>query len=284
MCHSPQVCSRMFHGMTTGDAIKCGSCNAVLNSTSVVTNHGCSANWKCEFCGFDNTTEIHEAQIPHDDAVEYMISPPPAGDKTVNDSDSLVIFCIDISGSMNATLPVPAGFGLVQAHGQQVSNYISRLDSMKAGIKMNIEDMVSQSPNKRVVIVTFESEVTIVRCAGMAEFSLSNGAFNNYDKIVEISKAIDVSSLLPVSNCMSELITAVDRLHPMGSTSLGPAVALSVGIAKKYGRALPEIVLCTDGESNNGIGSVENSHDAQKNNIYFKIADDFSATRGKSMY
>ncbi len=50
----------------------------------------------------------------------------------------------------------------------------------------------------------------------------------------------------------------VKALQTNGSTALGPSLSLCVGMASNYPSS--EIILCTDGLSNVGVGSLEASN------------------------
>ena len=60
--------------------------------------------WQCEFCGEPNVIDILADEIPTEPDVTYMISPAPAttAASCQGDENSMVIFCIDISGSMGS--------------------------------------------------------------------------------------------------------------------------------------------------------------------------------------
>ena len=40
--------------------------------------------------------------------------------------------------------------------------YISRMQCMKAGIDMQLEEMYKSHPNKRVILIVFNGDVTII--------------------------------------------------------------------------------------------------------------------------
>jgi len=58
--------------------------------------------WLCDFCGTPNNIDVLPGEIPTLPDVTYMISPAPttSGSSFSGTDESLVIFCVDISGSM----------------------------------------------------------------------------------------------------------------------------------------------------------------------------------------
>ncbi len=47
---------------------------------------------------------LEEEELPKESSVEYMLAPP----SEIDDSEEMVIFCVDISGSMCVSTEVPA--------------------------------------------------------------------------------------------------------------------------------------------------------------------------------
>lgn len=58
----------------------------------------------------------------------------------------------------------------------------------------------------------------------------------------------------PVEETKDNLLARVDALHVKGRTALGPAVLTSVAMASK-GAPGSQVIICTDGMANVGIGS-----------------------------
>ncbi len=121
----------------TGDPVQCTNqnCAAILShfssvveqkegeSRKVSCNHArwrqdveccvCSVQvWACEFCGQENKVEVEAEEVPTKKDTTYLIAPPPVatkpdlGEKGAGavggaSESSLVIFCVDVSGSMN---------------------------------------------------------------------------------------------------------------------------------------------------------------------------------------
>ena len=64
--------------------------------------------WTCEFCNNSNEIDVMDEEIPKEQDVTFMLEPAlsttTAGPSGTD--ESLVIFCIDISGSMSLTSTV----------------------------------------------------------------------------------------------------------------------------------------------------------------------------------
>ena len=62
----------------------------------------------CEFCGKRNSVDIVDEEIPVDEDVTFMLEPAPATTASgpAGLDQSLVIFCVDCSGSMCVTTEV----------------------------------------------------------------------------------------------------------------------------------------------------------------------------------
>ena len=58
--------------------------------------------WICEFCSSSNTVDILAGEVPTMPDVTYMITPAPStvASTCAGTDESMVIFCVDISGSM----------------------------------------------------------------------------------------------------------------------------------------------------------------------------------------
>lgn len=95
--------------MHTGDAIVCTSCSAILSHISKVTELPSGTKmWKCEFCYHNNEVDIMPEEQPKQNDVTFMLVPAmsttASGVKATD--QSLVVFCMDTSGSMCLTSEV----------------------------------------------------------------------------------------------------------------------------------------------------------------------------------
>lgn len=69
----------------------------------------------------------------------------------------------------------------------------------------------------------------------------------------------------------SGIIKKVEDLYASGGTALGPALAVCVGLTAKI--PYSEIILCTDGEPNEGVGTLVNGV-KQAEKFYTKVSID----------
>lgn len=75
--------------------------------------------------------------------------------------ESVAVFCIDISGSMDVRTTIPTGHELVKIKGV-TGNSMTRLQCAVAGVDMQIEEIYKSNPTKKIVIISFDNYVTII--------------------------------------------------------------------------------------------------------------------------
>ena len=257
--------------LVAGDPIFCIACRAVFSSHSKVVES--SGSWLCEFCNTSNVLgEEANEDKPKSETVEYLLEPAPA--RTSSDLNSqIVIFAVDISGSMCSSTEVPGSFKLkgkrdtssmLQAgddhHNQHFPGanrnvtYVSRLQCVQAAIESQLETMAAQTPNAKVALVTFNRDVTIFGdCVSSSPVVVSGDKLNSYEKLLEIGE--QHKNLKPISECRQKIVDQLLKLEDDGPTALGPAVAVCLGMAR--GNLGSRIVLATDGLSNTGIGAMD---------------------------
>lgn len=68
--------------------------------------------WVCEFCGTKNEVDIVAEEMPTSEETTYLLTPPitstgaNSATSTAGIEQSLLVFCIDTSGSMGVTTEV----------------------------------------------------------------------------------------------------------------------------------------------------------------------------------
>lgn len=266
-----------------GDAVRCSKCESVLSSVSKIA----AGHWSCDFCGKDNEVDVEEDEIPQGEVQEYLLTPAPEKVIGMGDSAGLTIFVVDTSGSMNVTTEIPAGFGLFQLQIQkkqdadeemaremarQYNNqymrsesrnarYITRMECMQAAVTIQLQEIARAHPDRKILLITFNSDVTIHGDASK-KFNkqiIAGAKLNQQETLESLGAGISMDSLSSVTKSQADLGAKILDLQANGSTALGPA--LVVALAAAQGSRRSEIILCTDGASNEGVGKVEEGRD-----------------------
>jgi hypothetical protein len=216
----------------------------------------------CEFCGTSNQLDIVAEEIPTKEDTTYLITPAAAlvteGMGPVKMDESLVVFCIDTSGSMCVTTKVPGHYDLRGAkekhdkmmkslpselaaelrrpeyqymHRQTNVTWISRMESLQAAIDSQLAHLVHSEPNKRICLVTFSDDVTIIGDGRMNPVTIAGDKLSNTQAIIDVGREV----VLPASirETQKALSKKVFSMEESGQTALGPAALVSVVIASQ---------------------------------------------------
>lgn len=267
----------------TGDAVVCSNeaCTAILSHISQLKESDDPLNddtkvWVCEFCATRNEVDIVPEEKPTKEDTTFMISAPTvvgvAGGGAKGVDDALVVFCIDVSGSMCVTTEVPGKFELKghdRVRGLSTLNtagedqfmprqrrdvtYVSRLQSVQAAVDHQLAAMVSTSPSHRAALVTFSDEVSAVG-DGRGEVVTLAG-----DKLWSSDAIIKAGTECPLPACIKDTKKALSGkvfdLEEGGQTALGPALLLSISMAARVPGS--KVIICTDGLANKGVGNLD---------------------------
>ncbi|CAF0935328.1 unnamed protein product [Brachionus calyciflorus] len=280
----------------TGEPIFCSQCNAVLSKQSKITSSNDSKKkiWLCEFCNFENKIFIDKEEIPTSEEATYILQSPHDSNETQENSDSnYLIYCIDISGSMSVTTQINADFVLPtdqlreETHRHMAGEFypqyrsrvrhITRLESVQVAIDDNLTKLEKTNPDKKVGLVTFNQNVSILGDGLMTEIKMCRDLETKDDikKIVE--RTPDFDSLKNTKKFLREKLL---NLEEGGATALGPALYYSILLASR--KSGSQVILCTDGLANKGIGSFENENE-EETNLFYNELGDFAAAKGVSV-
>ena len=235
--------------------IYCSSCQVAYSSTSTVSDRV----WTCEFCNTENTltTEVNTSLLSGSD--DYILEAGEATDEPsaqISHSNKLVIYCIDVSGSMGVTMKLPQ----LQSEwkrlreGDNFKDYISRMECIKQAIVRQLERMLIETPKQRVCIVVFSSSVRVIGDGSSPPIPLSKDLSSMQALVKEGARVAENTGLKPIEQSFETLKKVVETIQEGGGTALGPGLATCIGISKKFPGA--EVIICTDGEPNSGVGSM----------------------------
>jgi len=336
--------------------IRCKKCTAVLNMYSnlnLLEND--KYKWECEFCKEINLIKIKKDSIPLNKNIDYILKEPVIETKTpetkkseekkVNlDDDTTLIFCFDISGSMDEKYDVEKdiydkvkeclasmssnkeindnlasdmlkyneeknkftknlcvdeldsvsmGSGCSGSSGGSGNYYdmpdefngfkISRLEMIKFSIYSMINKLLNESPNIKVGLVTFESNVVIY--GDCLEEKKIIKEVNDENKIKSFGDEYSYLISNPISKSSNLILSKLFSIKSLGCTALGPGVVTSLSLLKNVKKG-SRIFLCTDGLANEGIGSIignEDEHTIQKHKLFYEKIGEEAEKKGISI-
>lgn len=289
--------------LATGDPLPCVNCNAIFNSYSVIHESEEGQVWVCEFCECKNNVEMEAEELPTESKLIYVLETPEqaAMEKQGRDDSRSIIFCIDMSGSMCVTQPVSGNLGLKTNKLKELKKqfgpqegpqycprekknvtYISRLECVQAAIEAQLDEMQQATPNKKIGIVTFNGEVTIIG-DGYSQLSLAGDKLMDYEKVVSsVQGKHDEILGRPIGATKDQLCKRLLELEETGPTALGPALLASVSLAGQSG-AGSKVILCTDGIANVGLGSLETQAEVESSEAFYTQIGELAKDLGVSI-
>ena len=143
--------------------------------------------------------------------------------------------------------------------------------------------MALGSENRKVGVVTFNNEVTILGDGTKNPQTITGDRLNDFDYLLK--NGCDQSSILltkPIKETKLQLQKKVLGIEETGPTALGPAVLTSVALVSE-GKPGSTVVICTDGLSNVGLGAFDEAKTQKQldaiDEFYERIGQ-FAKTKG----
>ena len=278
---------------------QCSKCQAYLNKYSKVikSNLDNTFEWTCEFCSnLNKNLHIRDDAFPKNSIYENCLDLKEK--VTISDEDTSLIFCFDKSGSMCQSYYIEENLKkkfnrlFNKANKSHASlfdnyenvtdfsnfdfnknntNYVSRLDLVKLSIENNIKSLLENSPNVKVGIVTFGSDIEVKGDCLSNVMRIKEKDMDNENRIISIGQENTNLIKNSIKQSSQSIIKSLREIEEEGSTALGPAVLLSLSLLKNA-KIGSRIFLCTDGMSNLGIGSLEENKEKAAE-FYTKIGN-----------
>lgn len=278
----------------SGDVTVCDACRAILSATSkpLFTDEG--ATWYCEFCGGCNVIDLQREETPAASSVDYILEP-----STVvkgSEDTSKVVFCVDVSGSMCVTTEVAGNVqfkgdrlaalrGSLLAHGEGHQHlpgqrrdvtYVSRLQSMQGAVDQQLTDLSQHHPKRQVGLVTFNNEVCVIGDGSCPPVVLSGDKLDDVELLARTGR--DCAAVThSVHESRQRLSDKLFDLEECGQTALGPAMVVAINMASSSPGS--QVIVCTDGKANRGLGRLEDSTEDAAALFYSDIAK-FAKSKG----
>ena len=275
--------------LATGDLVPCANCSACLNNFSKLLPEEGENKWlwECEFCCYGNHINIEEEEKPKTESVTYVLSKPPLvaespGEETKveeeekkdHSDETSVIFCIDISGSMDQGQSVGKKLKYMRS-----ATYATRLECVKLAIDSQIESMVASCPNRKVGFVLFEDAVHVLGDCAEKPHIIPSLLMGEYGPLLEHAHSLSGRVNIPIKDSQKALKTALEEMHTIGCTALGPGLVAAMGLAAK-GKPGSRVIICTDGLANVGLGAVTGGAQSAETLAFYEQIGNYAKERG----
>ncbi|KAM4525957.1 circularly permutated Ras protein 1-like isoform 1-T2 [Fundulus diaphanus] len=250
---------------TDGEPVSCSQCGSVLGSWQEKEVRG------CYFCGCGELTGASgESKRPPAGQNDELFLLNPV-EQPLFAADSLLLFCIDISGSMSITSKV------LEA-GQKIHK--SRLQYVQDALLECVQKLSDHQPEVRVGLITFSYQVTMHGCNHLQSFELSDAELNDSGLLKAAAAAFPLPP--PLSQTSDSLQRQILGLSANGATALGPAALLAITVASR--RPGSKVIICTDGKANAKLGNLEeednDAHTLLSSTIFYQELGEHAANQG----
>ncbi|XP_068097248.1 circularly permutated Ras protein 1-like [Hyperolius riggenbachi] len=249
--------------------ILCCSCSASFSEISRIEEN---RMWTCVFCGTANAMSEGSTYDCTGGNQLYLRDSQFSNEYATTDDDTMLIFCLDISGSMSVTIEMS----------QDQSNncldstvYQSRMEAVKCALSETLYFLHKKYPRRRVALVTFSDQVKIYGDGSGKPQVLEDCELLDTDYL----KSQGESQLVPhaLEKTLHALENTIDCLQENGATALGPAALVSIAMASK--RPGSKVIICTDGRANTDLGDLENITEEyiyQSSRLYYSNLGDLA--------
>ncbi|XP_068610799.1 circularly permutated Ras protein 1-like [Brachionichthys hirsutus] len=248
-----------------GDPNSCSQCGSVLDS---FYDNVVSVCYFCQPRALTSSPSIPQQLLTGYRDGLFWLHPQ---ENLASAAESLLIFCIDISGSMRITSQVTEGGHVIQR---------SRLNFVQGAVLQCVQTLSHQHPDIRVGLITFNYRVTVHGFHNFTSFCLSGADLTDSDYLKKAGACFPSPPHL--SQSKEYLEEQILGLSESGTTALGPAALLAISTASKHPGS--KVIICTDGKANTELGDLEvEDSDARtllSSTIFYKDLGEYAANNG----
>ncbi|XP_063077246.1 circularly permutated Ras protein 1-like isoform X2 [Engraulis encrasicolus] len=262
------IVSRPSGRLMEGEPTACDACGSVLDTCydNVVASCYFCQSW-VKSSGADPThPQPCSSSAPYQDT-HFLLTP----DQPAEALHTLIVFCIDISGSMSIS-------SRVEETDRPV--WKTRLEFVQEAVLQCVQSLSQTEPSARVALVTFNNEVTLHGHGEVASWRICGEELKDAEFLKNAGLNFEVPP--PVSETKDYLQQAIYSLEEGGATALGPAAVVAIGMASQLPGS--KVLICTDGRANTDLGDLEaedkDSCISVSSTIFYRDLGEYAANRG----
>ncbi|MED6282604.1 hypothetical protein CHARACLAT_000341 [Characodon lateralis] len=248
---------------THGEPKLCSQCGSVLDSRQKDEVKAC---YFCKFGDLTRPPSLSKCPLNGQKDELFLLTPH---EHPLSASNSLLLFCIDSSGSMSITS---------KEAGQ--NSHRSRLQFVQEAVLQCVQKLSDQQPDVRVGLITFNYQVTMHGYNHCQSQLLSGFELNDSNFLMEAAAGFPIPP--PLSQTKDCLQRQILGLSANGETALGPAALLAIAMASRLPGS--KVIICTDGKANAKLGNLEEEdNDARallSSTIFYQDLGESAANQG----
>ncbi|XP_047233535.1 circularly permutated Ras protein 1-like isoform X2 [Girardinichthys multiradiatus] len=248
---------------THGEPKLCSKCGSVLDSRQKDEVKAC---YFCKFGDLTRPPSLSKCPLNGQKDELFLLTPH---EHPLSPSNSLLLFCIDSSGSMSITS---------KEAGQ--NSHRSRLQFVQEAVLQCVQKLSDQQPEVRVGLITFNYQVTMHGCNHFQSQLLSGSELNDSSFLMEAAAGFPIPP--PLSQTKDCLQRQILGLSANGETALGPAALLAIAMASRLPGS--KVIICTDGKANAKLGNLEeednDAHALLSSTIFYQDLGESAANQG----
>ncbi|KAG2462174.1 HMCN1 protein, partial [Polypterus senegalus] len=232
------LCGQDFKGdvpIINDQPLCCTYCSAALSPFSTQCQQKGDVVWRCDFCYKHNQSSGRICGSPNTDVHDVIYLSEEEDGDYVNLDDLLIVFCVDISGSMCVTTK-----------------------SVQDAIQNSLSFLLKTYRHRRVALVTFNDKVTVYGDGMVTPLMLSEWGLMDYTFLK--SQGENFTTPHCIAESVDNLRHKVQEMREYGPTALGPAALVSIALASRYSGS--KVIICTDGLANIGLGYLNPKEEA----------------------
>ncbi|XP_008301089.1 circularly permutated Ras protein 1-like isoform X2 [Stegastes partitus] len=248
-----------------GEPTSCSQCGSVLDTCYDNVVNVC---YFCQEPNLSGSPRLSQSSLNGYQEGLFFLNPD---EKPMCAADALLLFCIDISGSMSITSQVTEGEHIVHK---------SRLQFVQEAVLQSVHKLSVQQCDTRVGIITFNYQVIMHGNENVSSRCLSGAELMDSNYLKEAAASFPIPP--PISQTKNCLHRQVMGLSASGTTALGPAALLAIATASRQPGS--KVIICTDGKANTELGNLEvEDNDARtllSSTIFYQELGEYAANQG----
>lgn len=148
--------------------------------------------------------------------------------------------------------------------GEQNQTYVSRIQCVQAAIDSQIANMTKSAAKRKVGVVTFNHEVTVLGDGIKVPQTIAGDKLNDFDTLLKMGQDANKTHLqTSIGDSAKSLHEKLMQIEETGPTALGPGILTSIGMASEGAKG-SQVIICTDGLANVGLGAFDDAHTEQE--------------------